>query len=92
MVYSVTTLFGNSVNYVEQRYNIVNDIVLSLFSLDSGNHWMRRLVNNYVKNGVEAAGRIFETHLRSITPVLRNLAQKTTVIFKMQDDLQVGSF
>ncbi|XP_042858633.1 uncharacterized protein LOC122244719 isoform X2 [Penaeus japonicus] len=56
--------------------------------MNSGNHWMRRLVNNYVKNGVEAAGRIFETHLRSITPVLRNLAQKTTVIFKMQDDLQ----
>lgn len=61
-------------------------------SLDTGNHWMRRLVSKYAKSGVQAAGKVFESHLRSIEPVLRSVANKTTVVFKMQDDLQVGRF
>lgn len=56
--------------------------------MNTGNHWMRRLESKYVKSGVQAAGKIFENHLRKITPVLRRLANKTTVVFKMQDDLQ----
>lgn len=56
--------------------------------MNTGNHWMRRLVSKYAKSGVQAAGKVFESHLRSIEPVLRSVANKTTVVFKMQDDLQ----
>ncbi|XP_042891507.1 uncharacterized protein LOC122266021 [Penaeus japonicus] len=58
--------------------------------MNTGNHWMRYLEPSYLRKGVKAAGKIFEKHLLSVAPLISRLARTATVIFKMQDDLQVA--
>ncbi|XP_063597975.1 uncharacterized protein LOC134774583 [Penaeus indicus] len=58
--------------------------------MNTGNHWMRYLESTYLEKGVKTAGKIFEKHLHTIAPVISRLARTATVIFKMQDDLQVA--
>nr|XP_045622311.1 uncharacterized protein LOC123772918 [Procambarus clarkii] len=51
-------------------------------------HWMLTTKNLYFKNGMEAAAAKYREHFRSLRPQLMRLSNRTTVVFKLLDDLK----
>ncbi|XP_069179627.1 uncharacterized protein [Procambarus clarkii] len=52
-------------------------------------HWMLTTKDLYFKNGMEAAAAKYREHFRSLRPQLMRLSNRTTVVFKLLDDLKV---
>nr|XP_045619620.1 uncharacterized protein LOC123771213 [Procambarus clarkii] len=51
-------------------------------------HWMVKTQKLYAKNGTEAAAARYREHIKSLRPHLTRLSSRTTVVFKLLDDLK----
>lgn len=62
---------------------------MSVSSTGSGLHWMRQTQAVYAALGAEAAVLLFGRRLRTLHAGLSKLSQRTTVVYKLIDDIRV---
>nr|XP_053642204.1 uncharacterized protein LOC128695554 isoform X2 [Cherax quadricarinatus] len=61
----------------------------TLVILAAALHWMLATQHIYISQGAEAAVDVYRKHIRSMKGQLTRLASRTTVVFKLLDDLRV---